>query len=389
MDNKDAVALELNVKPDAPNPLQGLASPVPSQQGTAAAIVAPTKVPTSVSSTAFKTPKNTILVVIKAGAAKALQPWNHTFILGIMAGVYLSMAAASAVIIAALLAAPVATYDGVNNGTMNASPGMGRLALGVFFPSALFLIVIAGGELFTGNVMYLSSAFYGKKAGLPQLAKSWFFSYFGNLVGCLMVAYFLLDLTEIMTGDTNIRNFIRNMAVAKVNYGWGAVLLKGIGCNMMVCLALWNAISAEDVIGKFIGIWCPLFIFVVIGFEHCIANMLYIPLGIMSGSTATTADFIGKNLVPVTIGNIIGGLLFGGIQYFVFHEFIAEPVKQMKIQQGHKAKPVPAVVLQAMLSPVPPQQLEDPNAKTHTIQYALRSPIPEVELGKVELGKGQ
>lgn len=272
--------------------------------------------------TAYKTPKNTLLTVIKAGIAKGANLWWQILALGFNAGIYIALGCALTIAVAGAL-------------NPTDSPGLKKLLAGAVFPYCLMLVVICGAELFTGNVMFLFSAIFAGQVKFRQLAKSWFFSYFGNLCGTLTAAYFLFHLSELFQYPY-YQSYLFSLATAKTTTGWGMMVLRGIGCNYLVTIALWNAITADDIIGKIVGIWWPIFGFVAIGFEHSIANMFYIPLAIMEGAPVTTADFISWNLIPVTLGNIIGGFLFIAVQYLIYHPYIGNTVDLIKLHQGPK-----------------------------------------------------
>lgn len=125
-------------------------------------------------------------------------------------------------------------------------------------------------------------------------------------------------LTDILAADP-FRAFAIALAEKKIALGWGVALLRGIGCNWLVTLALWCAMVAEDTIGKWVGIWFPIMTFVAIGFEHSVANMFFIPMGMMLGANVTVGEFLWQNLIPVTLGNTITGAIFVAAAYcFVF-----------------------------------------------------------------------
>ncbi len=121
---------------------------------------------------------------------------------------------------------------------------------------------------------------------------------------------------------------IVGIAQAKVSQGFLVLLLKGIGCNWLVCLAVWLAVSSEDLTGKILGIWFPIMAFVAIGFEHSVANMYFIPAGIFYGAQVTWGQFLLNNLLPVTIGNVIGGAFFVGVVYWYLYGSPGESTKQ-------------------------------------------------------------
>lgn len=127
--------------------------------------------------------------------------------------------------------------------------------------------------------------------------------------------------------------FTIELAVKKTSYSFGATLTKGILCNWLVCMAVWQGNAAQDVTGKLLGIWFPISAFVTMGFEHCIANMFVIPLGIMLGAPVTVSEFLTRNLIPATIGNVIGGAVFVatayGLAYGSWGELISSSSAQL------------------------------------------------------------
>jgi formate/nitrite transporter len=220
--------------------------------------------------------------------------------------------------------------------TEAASAGMKKLISGALFPIGLMLIVFSGAELFTGNIMYMLSARFGGQTTWANLLKNWIVSYFGNLCGALLVAYFLFFETNLF-GTPNYKTYMNAVAHSKVYHGdFGTYFLKGVGCNYLVCLALWMACACEDPISKICAILWPIMTFICIGFEHSIANMFFIPLAIMYGGPITTNDFIVKNLIPVTLGNMLGATIFISIQYLIYHPYIGTAVANMELKQGDK-----------------------------------------------------
>lgn len=134
------------------------------------------------------------------------------------------------------------------------------------------------------------------------------------------MAYVLAYMGGIITSDPAIQAGAIKVATAKVGLSWDAAFIRAIGCNWLVCLAVYLAFASDDIIGKILGIWFPIMAFVTIGFEHSVANMFFIPLGMfLGGEGITWATMIWNNLIPVTLGNIVGGGLFVAcIYYFVY-----------------------------------------------------------------------
>ncbi len=290
----------------------------------------------------YKAPKATLLVVIKAGIAKSVMLWWQTLALGWSAGIMIALGGASVFSISGALdsfqvTGQIPVYDGTGttsgavNMTVTIPAGVRKFMAGFLFPLALILIVLSGADLFTGNIMYMLAAKMANKCTWLQVSRSWILSYFGNLCGCLATAYFLCHLTEIYQTDP-WHKYIYSAVQAKTSHGnFGTFFLKGVGCNYLVCAAVWNNLTSDDGMSKIIAIWWPIMAFVAIGFEHCVANMFFIPLALMNNYDLSVNDFIRINLVPVTIGNIAGGAIFIFVQYLVYHPYVAVELSNMKL----------------------------------------------------------
>ena len=205
-------------------------------------------------------------------------------------------------------------------------PGFKALIGGAVFPVGLIAIVLTGMSLFTGDTMLIPMAAFQKKTTWAKVANAWIWVYIGNFIGSLFWAYLMVVGPFSKGGSPELTIFGQNaiaIAEAKVlpymaagNMGLWSAFMKAIACNLLVNVAILLAFSSKDMIGKFFGIWFPIMAFVSSGFEHCVANMYFIPAGIMLGANVTWAQFIQWNLIPVTIGNIVGGFFFIGAVYF-------------------------------------------------------------------------
>lgn len=216
-----------------------------------------------------------------------------------------------------------------------ADPGIAKAVAGVVFPVGLMFIVLIGGQLFTGNCL-LFMAGWDKKISWAKIAKNLAVIWVANLIGALFIAvmcYFSgqFDFNHGALGAYTIKN-----AVAKANVDPFQGFLSGILCNIIVCAAILVAASAKDVVGKIFGVFFPIFVFVISGFEHCIANAYYLPAGFFAArnseyveiakevyhiteeqiNSLTVSNAFLNNLIPVTIGNIIGGgIIISGIMF--------------------------------------------------------------------------
>jgi formate/nitrite transporter len=207
-----------------------------------------------------------------------------------------------------------------------AGPGFRALITGAVFPVGLIAIVLTGMSLFTGDTMLIPMAVFQKKTTWGKVYNAWFWVYIGNFIGSLFWAYLMVVGPFSKGGSPEVTVFGQNaIAIAQAKTlpymaaggaGLWSAFMKGIACNLLVNVAILLAISSKNMVGKFFGIWFPIMAFVSSGFEHSVANMYFIPAGIMLGAKVTWGQFIQWNLIPVTLGNIVGGFIFIGAVYF-------------------------------------------------------------------------
>ncbi len=236
--------------------------------------------------------------------------------LAILAGAYIAMGA----VLFTIVTNDLALYIG---------DGLSRLVGGVAFSLGLILVVLGGAELFTGNNL-LVAGYLDKKLSGRQVLRNWIWVYLFNFVGALVIVALFYYSGIWKANDGGVATRIINIAVAKSSLTWSEALFRGILCNWLVCLAVWLSMAGKDAISKILGIMIPISAFVAAGFEHSIANMYFIPMGMMLKSTALAQElftpaalqglswqafFLG-NLIPVTIGNIIGGVVFVAVAYW-------------------------------------------------------------------------
>ncbi|MHB1355155.1 MAG: formate/nitrite transporter family protein [Anaerolineae bacterium] len=269
----------------------------------------------------FKSPKAIIEAVATAGCAKASLSISKQLVLGFLAGAFIAFGGMLAI-----------TVGSGSPELARVNPGLGKFLFAAVFPVGLVLVVIAGSELFTGNVGIIPTACLSGAAKWRNLLRNWGVVYLGNFIGALFVALFvaffsgLINATGPAPADLatapqayKLGLAIKSIAEAKVMIPWGQALLRGIACNWLVCLAIWMAIASDDITGKILAIWFPIMAFVALGLEHSIANMFFIPLGMLNGASVTIGQFLWNHLLPVTIGNIIGGaVLVGGVYWWVY-----------------------------------------------------------------------
>lgn len=249
---------------------------------------------------AYHAPSKIAGIAIEAGVQKTKLSLSTMLMLGFLGGAFISLGF---------------LLDIRVTGSLPQQWGsLSNLLGGSVFPLGLILVILAGGELITGNLMSMSLALYARKISLKQLLNNWFWITLANFAGALFVAYFfghVVGLTE--TGPYLAKTVA--IAQAKLQDTFGQTLISAIGCNWLVCLAIWIAYGADDIIGKMVGMWFPVMAFVAIGFQHVVANMFVIPAAIFAGHFSWGA-FAG-NIVPAFIGNVIGGAVFVGFVYFI------------------------------------------------------------------------
>lgn len=246
--------------------------------------------------------KEIIENAVAAGIRKTSQKFTHNVLLGIMAGCFIALGGTLAVYLG----------SGVP-GIAASNPGVAKLLSAMAFPVGLFLIVMFGGELFTGNNALLMPALKRGHYTWRTVVSNWTMVWTTNLIGAvgftalLVYAAGLLDAAPYDAA-------VRNIAIAKTSLPWWQIIIRGIGANWCVCLAVWLTLGAKTIGGKALVVWIPVGAFVILGFEHCIANMFYIPAGLFAGADIS-ASAIAINLACSTFGNIIGGSLLVGMIY--------------------------------------------------------------------------
>lgn len=266
----------------------------------------PARVQANLVPTAQKSPAQTYEAAVALGAAKSQLPAWKVFILGIVAGAYIA--------VGALLALSV---GGAVPGVKAANPGLQKLLFGLIgLPTGLTMVCVAGGELFTGNTALIPAAVMSGRAKLGGLMNNWLWSYVGNFVGSMLVVW-LVSASASLSGASAATSAA--IATAKVGMSFGTAFLKGVLCNWLVCLAVYMQNGASDFIGKFAAILLPISAFVAMGFDHSVANMFLVPMGMKMGAAVTVREFLMKNLLPVTLGNVFAGVvLVAGIYSMAF-----------------------------------------------------------------------
>lgn len=255
----------------------------------------------------MRTPQEIVQFVNKSSAVKLDMPLRKLLILGFIGGVYIAFGALLSV-----------TVGSGFPGVAAENPAIVKLLMGVVFPIGLIAIVLAGGELFTGCCATLAPNLLSGRSRWISVVKFCAIVWIANFIGSLFVGYFMVYLPELSHSYPTVDGFFA-VAKAKTSNPFYITLLKGVAANWLVCLAIWLGISSKNTPGKIMGIWFPIMTFVTLGFEHSIANMFLLPVAMMEGFDISICDMMMSNIIPATLGNIIGGGLFiGGFYWYLY-----------------------------------------------------------------------
>lgn len=251
----------------------------------------------------MNTPYEVIDTVRQMGVKKYKTPLAKLVLLGLLAGIYIAMGG----LLSTLAASGVGGWAAAN-------PILPKLLAGATFPLGLMLVVLVGAELFTGNTAYLMPATLRGDIPPYYFLRNWAVVYVANFVGALFFDYFIAYQTNVFSLP-EMQSYLTHLAEYKLSQPWWQVFWRGVGANWLVCLAVWLGFASRGVPGRMLGIWFPVMAFVTMGFEHSIANMYYIPTAMFYGADVSWTSFVVDNLIPSTLGNILGGAVFVGCVY--------------------------------------------------------------------------
>ena len=269
---------------------------------------------------AFHTPEEITEDYLEIGHKKAARPFHKQILLGILAGSFVAMASQGSHM-------AIHAIENIS---------LARILSGALFSTALILIIVAGGELFTGNTLLVIAA-AKKRISVYSMLRNWGLVYFGNFIGAIIIVLLINSSGQLNTTGGALGGYTIFVATNKVNLAFHSAFIFGVFCNWLVCLAVWMTAGAQDITGKILAIFFPIWLFVISGFEHSVANMYYIPAGIIAlGNEAWVdaainiynvtperlanlnwASLFRNNLLPVTLGNLVGGAFFVGITYLI------------------------------------------------------------------------
>lgn len=253
---------------------------------------------------------------VEIGIKKSKLSNNKKILLAILAGIFIGFGAHGGLTIMQNLG--------------NIDIGLSKFLGASVFPVGLMLVVMAGAELFTGNNLMVLSLMDGK-IKTKDMISSWVLVYIGNFLGSLFLA-FLVSKSGLV--NESIKDLSISIAIGKVEIPFTQALIRGFLCNILVVLAVWMASGSESFASKILSIWFPIMLFVLIGYEHSVANMFYIPLGKFLGANISFKEMWLNNLIPVTIGNILGGGLFISVIYYLI--YIAKKEEREKKEFNYK-----------------------------------------------------
>ncbi len=253
-------------------------------------------------------PKEIAQLAIQAGVTKSRASIPTLLILGFMAGAFIAIGFLLDLYVINSLPADWSSFGGLLGAAV--------------FPVGLILTVLAGGELLTGNIMTMPVAWFAHRISGFAVLRNWFWVAIANFIGSLAVAWFFGHMQGMTEGDYLKKTVA--IASAKVNADFMHAFISGIGCNWLVCLAVWLAFASKNVVGKIFGMWFPVMAFIAIGFQHVVANMFIVPAAIFAGQLSW-AEY-APNFIAVFLGNSVGGAVFVGLAYFLAFRPSAEAV---------------------------------------------------------------
>ncbi|WP_422410929.1 MULTISPECIES: formate transporter FocA [unclassified Endozoicomonas] len=257
-----------------------------------------------------------------AAVGKTQKHPEVTFVLAVLAGIFISLAGMF--------------YTIVTTGTEGLPYGMTKLVGGLTFSMGLMMVVLCGAELFTSNTLLLMGR-ATRRLNIAQITRNWTLVYFGNMTGAFFMVVMLMGVSQYQGAHGEVGINYMYIANAKMGHNFIQAMMLGILCNLVVCLTYWMTLSARSAAGKMLACTLPVACFLAAGFEHSIANMFLLPMGLLikniaapefwaatgysadSFSNITAFNMIVMNIIPATIGNIIGGGVMVGLSYWFVH----------------------------------------------------------------------
>ncbi|KAJ7063702.1 Formate/nitrite transporter [Mycena amicta] len=273
-------------------------------------------------------PNQVAVLMIEQAVVKHATRYEKIFFKAVLAGLMLSFGGLMNVIIQS------------GSTTLNTeNPALVKILGAFVFPTGFVLIPMLGLELLTSNMMVFPMAVVKRAIPPWSLAVNWLIVTFGNLVGSLFSAAILVHYSGIVSAQPFASGIVAYAEKKAVTPEWHQIFLRGIGCNILVCLAIWLASGAKETVSKLIVIWIPIWVFVAVSFDHVIANMFYIPLGIIFGADLSVAGYIRKSLIATYLGNIVGAaIVWAPAVYFYLGDYKYIPLavpEELDLEAGH------------------------------------------------------
>lgn len=264
----------------------------------------------------YLVPAEVAEATIKVGIGKANLPILTMVLLGIFSGMFIGFGAYGDIVVMQTL--------------KNIDVGLMKMVGGMIFPVGLMLVVMCGAELFTGNCL-MTMALMDKKITLKDMLTNWIVVYIANFIGSVLLAWFIFKTGLLKDAAAEM-----SMGIGKAKLGltFEVAFMRAILCNTIVVLAVWMATAAQDVVSKIFACWFPIMLFVLSGYEHSVANMFFLPMAKFLGLSTSWGEIIVNNLIPVTLGNIVGGAIVVPVVYYIC--YIA-PKRQAEIKQKEVA----------------------------------------------------
>jgi len=257
-----------------------------------------------VNSVAYRTPSEIAATAVNAGVAKSRAGAATLVVLGFLAGSFIAMAAVASHTVSYALGAW-------------AGPSMVKLISGLVFSVGIVMVIVGGAELFTGNSLMIM-ALLDRRIRLGALIRNWVIVYFSNMAGAVFVAWLYHETGLWQPVDGASAQALVMTAIRKSSLEFWPAFFRGVLCNWLVCMGVWMSYSADDVSGRIVPLAMAVSAFIMSGAEHSVANMFYIPIGYMVSSAPAAEGFAAaaRNLLPVTLGNAVGGGVLVGTMYW-------------------------------------------------------------------------
>jgi len=279
--------------------------------------------------TDYVSPKELLLEAVQAAKRKSELSARDMLIRGILSGAFLGYATALAIIVT--------------------SQGLPTIVGAILFPVGFVMLALLGLELVTGNFALLPAGVMAGTVRIPRLLRNWGWVYLGNLIGSLLfAALFYLAITNWRTGNGGaVADLLKQAAQKKTlaymalgPSGWATAVVKAVLCNWMVTIGAVLALVSRSTVGKIVAMWLPIMTFFALGFEHSVVNMFLIPSGMMLGAPISTGQWLFWNLLPVTLGNLVGGMLLTGMALYATYPtkevLSASPVQVLPAEQNEQ-----------------------------------------------------